>query len=79
MNNSTMDLDQRRFEVGRVFEIQNYNYPMIVIGVDRGNRDFCYINLMPAVEVEGSWKTFGAMTVSLPEDLADQYFVKRLC
>lgn len=73
-----VDLTDTRFEIGRVFEIRGYGYPMIVTGIDRGNRKLLYITLMPAVQVGISWKTFGAMDVTFPEDIAEANIVSRV-
>jgi hypothetical protein len=54
-------------EIGQVYEVKGYGYPMLVERIDRlAPMIVKSVTLRPATQVDGVWRTFGTLDLQIP-------------
>ena len=53
------------YQIGQVFEIHGYNYPLIVMSVDAGGYNPS-VTFMPAAKTDSGWRSYSSFSLMIP-------------
>ncbi len=66
-------------EIGQVYEVKGYGYPMVVERMDRMVPVIVKsVTLRPATKVDGVWRTYGMFELQIPGSLVGEQLVKKI-
>jgi hypothetical protein len=66
-------------EIGQVYEVKGYGYPMLVERMDRMIPLIVKsVTLRPATQVDGVWRTYGMFELQIPGSRVGEQLVKKI-